>query len=70
MKTLAKSSFRNVLEAHAQPPDGIAFYASLEEIGFDHTLTAYAHLLGNSQEIIYPTPDSISTSHLGSVFER
>jgi hypothetical protein len=29
-----------------------------------------AKVLGNSQEISYPDPDSISTSHLGSVFER
>ena len=48
MKTLAKSSFRNVLEAHAQPPDGIGFYASLEDICSDPTLTAYSHLLSRA----------------------
>lgn len=34
-----------MLEAHAQPPEGIRFYASPEEIVADSALSSYAHLL-------------------------
>ncbi|MFH1146233.1 MAG: N-6 DNA methylase [Pseudomonadota bacterium] len=40
-----ESPCRNLLEAHAQPPEGIRFYSSLGEILADSTLSAYSHLL-------------------------
>lgn len=39
------SSYPILLEAHAQAPAGIRFYASPEEIASDSTLSAYVHLL-------------------------
>lgn len=39
------SSYPILLEAHAQAPAGIRFYASPEEIASDPTLSAYVHLL-------------------------
>lgn len=45
MKVNTKSKYHKLLEAHAQEREGIRFYASIDAIHSDLTLSAYTHLL-------------------------
>lgn len=45
---MGSPSYPTLLEAHAQAPAGIRFYASSDEIASDPTLSAYVHLLSRA----------------------